>query len=139
MTAQRYSYKRVIAHGHPRADYFGHVLEHVLIAERALGKPLPDGAEVHHADGIWSNNANSNLVICQDKAYHKLLHVRARVLKAGGNPNTQRICTTCRVVKPFEAFNRMAANKSDGFQRRCRDCQSAYWKTYRPPSDRSAA
>lgn len=49
---------------------------HRLRAEAALGKPLPHGAQVHHADG--SLDANAPLVICQDAAYHKLLHQRMR-------------------------------------------------------------
>ena len=69
---------------------------HVTIAEGALGHSLPVGAEVHHVDENKSNNRNSNLVICQDHAYHSLLHVRARVLRAGGDPNTQRICADCK-------------------------------------------
>lgn len=72
------------------------MLAHVVIAEAALGRPLPSGAQVHHVDGNKFNNANSNLVICQNQKYHRLLHVRQRVLMAGGDPNTQRICTTCQ-------------------------------------------
>lgn len=45
-------------------------------AELALGKPLPRGAEVHHADGSMRDDAP--LVICQDRAYHMLLHKRMR-------------------------------------------------------------
>jgi hypothetical protein len=45
-------------------------------AEIALGKPLPKGAEVHHLDGSTSDAAP--LVICQDRAYHMLLHKRMR-------------------------------------------------------------
>jgi hypothetical protein len=45
-------------------------------AEKALGKPLPPGAEVHHADGSMRDDAP--LVICQDRAYHMLLHKRMR-------------------------------------------------------------
>lgn len=115
---------------HPRASSSGGVVEHVLIAEAALGKRLPIGSEVHHVDENTLNNASSNLVICQDKAYHKLLHVRARVVRAGGDPNTERVCSTCRIVKPFAAFNRMSQNKADGHQRRCRECQSDGFKTW---------
>lgn len=99
---------------------------HVAIAERALGKPLPPGAEVHHVDGDKWNNANKNLVICQDHAYHALLHVRARVLRLGGNPNTQRTCADCKQMVAIEVFPR------NGNQ--CRPCvakraSAHYYKT----------
>jgi hypothetical protein len=63
---------------HPRADSRGYVREHILIAEKALGKPLPPKAVVHHANG--SRNSGP-LVICQDRAYHWLLHRRENKLK----------------------------------------------------------
>lgn len=75
---------------------------HVAIAETALGHALPADAEVHHVDGVKWNNAHTNLVICQDHAYHMLLHARARVQKAGGDPNTQRICCHCKQLWPTE-------------------------------------
>lgn len=62
----------------------------VRIAEAALGHPLPTGAEVHHVDGNRKNNARSNLVICQDREYHLLLHKRQRLLRCGGNPNNPK-------------------------------------------------
>lgn len=74
-------------------------MTHICVAERALGKPLPEGAHVHHFDGDGYNNDPANLVICQDAAYHSLLHVRQRVKAAGGDPNTQRICTRCKQLK----------------------------------------
>jgi hypothetical protein len=70
------------------------VLEHVLLAERALGKPLPKGAQVHHVDGDRSNNAPGNLVICDSRAYHALLHKRTRALKACGHADWRR-CRLC--------------------------------------------
>ncbi len=95
--------------------------EHVHIAESALGHALPAEAEVHHVNGNGRDNANSNLVICQDHAYHFLLHVRARVLRAGGNPNTQRICTDCKV--PVD-ISLMSVSKGV-IQRVCRECANA--------------
>jgi hypothetical protein len=75
---------------------------HRRIAEQALGKPLPPKAIVHHADGSKSERAA--LVICEDQAYHMLLHVRMRVLRAGGDPNTERICYRCQRVTPISGF-----------------------------------
>lgn len=88
--------------------------EHRLIAERALGRPLPPGAIVHHVDEDPSNNRNDNLVICQDRDYHTLLHVRLRILQAGGDPNTDRICPDCGPV-PKENFG----NGAVVYCRRC--------------------
>lgn len=44
-----------------------------LIAERVLGRKLKNGEVVHHIDGNRNNNANNNLLIC-DETYHKRLH-----------------------------------------------------------------
>lgn len=96
---------------------------HILRAETALGRPLPLGAIVHHADGSRSEFAP--LVICEDRYYHQLLHVRMRVKAAGGNPNTDAICTTCRRAKPQGEFWR-AAGRRGGLDTRCKDCMRAY-------------
>jgi hypothetical protein len=98
------------------------VLRHRARAERALGKPLPAAAHVHHADG--SKNEDAPLVICQDAAYHNLLHVRMRVLRAGGNPNTDRVCSTCRRVKAISEFF-PKQNSMTGVQGACKLCSRA--------------
>ena len=80
---------------HPHANAQGFVREHIFVAEKALGKSLPLGAVVHHADENRKNNANNNLVICQNHAYHKLLHRRMRALRGCGNPNWAK-CKFCK-------------------------------------------
>lgn len=54
--------------------------EHIHVAEKALGKPLPQGAVVHHADENKADNAGVNLVICPNQSYHRLLHDRLKLL-----------------------------------------------------------
>jgi len=93
-------------------------LVHRTRAEQVLGKPLPPSAQVHHADG--KRGDDSALVICQDQAYHFLLHVRMRVKAAGGDPNTDRICYTCKAVKPIAAF--VKRSKPIWY---CKDCKNA--------------
>jgi hypothetical protein len=80
------SYRYTYRPGHHHASSGGRVRSHI------------------HFDRNKANNANSNLVICQDSAYHSLLHVRQRVIDAGGDPNTQRVCSACEYALPFDCF-----------------------------------
>lgn len=71
-------YVFLLAPEHPRANRDGYVFGHILVAEAALGKPLPPRAVVHHVNERRQDNWPTNLVICQDRAYHLLLHNRMR-------------------------------------------------------------
>lgn len=73
----------------------GYVLEHILIIEKAMGKYLPQKAQGHHVNKNPSDNINSNLVACEDDAYHKLLHRRERAIKECGHANWRK-CNYCK-------------------------------------------
>lgn len=90
-------------------------LQHIAIAEAALGKPLPPGAEVHHVDENPSNNAPGNLVICPSAAYHKLLHQRQRAFDACGHHDWRR-CTFC---KTYDAPANLSMNRKQAWHREC--------------------
>lgn len=79
---------------HKRARSSGYVLEHIIVIEKALGKPIPINSVPHHVDEDRSNNKNNNLVLCNDRAYHNLLHRRIRALRACGHAHW-RICNYC--------------------------------------------
>jgi hypothetical protein len=97
-------------------------------AERALGHPLPNGAVVHHVDeDPWNDNAR--LVICQDAAYHRLLHRRMRVKAAGGNPNTDAMCSRCQKPKQLSEFTWDV--KKNLPQGRCHQCVCEYYRERR--------
>ncbi|MFA4834804.1 MAG: hypothetical protein WC749_01860 [Dehalococcoidia bacterium] len=89
---------------HPHKNKWGYVNEHVLKAEKALGKPLPKGAVVHHANG---SRDNGPLVICQDTAYHSLLHQRERALKACGHSSWRK----CNICKKWDAPEKLSLPK----------------------------
>jgi hypothetical protein len=103
---------------HPRAAKDGYVREHVAVASRVLGKPVPLPAVVHHVDRDRGNNVPSNLVICQDQSYHRLLHNRLDALLACGDP-AKRMCIYCKV---WSSLNELV---HAGEQYRHRDCHAA--------------
>lgn len=120
----------------PRGDgYIGHnvegrtKLEHVLVAERALGKPLPPGAQVHHWDRDRSNNAPANLVICPDQAYHRLLHRRMAAMEACSNPNWM----LCRFCKRHDDPENLYVSPN-GVHAYHRACSAAYARSHRAQS-----
>ena len=95
--------------------------EHVNVAEMALGKELPAGACVHHVNEVQSDNRPENLVICQDGAYHRLLHSRMRALAACGNANWRR-CWICREHDDPARLSRPERHPVH------RECESVYRK-----------
>lgn len=80
---------------HPRANHIGYVSEAVLVCEKALGKALPLQAIPHHVNHIKTDNLNKNLVICQDTAYHFMLHRRERAYKSCGHAHWRK-CWVCQ-------------------------------------------
>ncbi len=113
-------YAVVRSFGHPRAKS-GIVWEHVLVVEKAMGKFLAKRHPIHHHDRNRANNANTNLVVCESHAYHKLLHHRMRIVDAGGNPDTQKICSVCKGVKLKSEFS-PSYTTIDGRSSTCKPC-----------------
>lgn len=92
-----------------------HAVEHRRVVELAIGKPLPDGAVVHHVNGDKTDNRTSNLVVCQDQTYHAGLHARQRVLQAGGRPFADKWCCGCQAPRDAARFYKATSGE-------CIDC-----------------
>jgi hypothetical protein len=111
---------RVKQEAHPKADHRGYVTNAVLVAESALGRYLPEGAQVHHIDGNPSNDASNNLVVCESRAFHLLLHKRTRAYAATGMA-TARKCCYCKQWGSEEEVSIYSYHKS---------CVNAYNKLH---------
>lgn len=46
---------------HPRANSKGWIREHLLVMEKAIGRPVDRHEEVHHINGVKDDNRPENL------------------------------------------------------------------------------
>jgi hypothetical protein len=118
--------------GSVRADGYVHVMvdgkyrmEHHLVVERALGKALSKPAEVHHVNENHSDNRPTNLVVCPDRAYHKLLHQRMRAFEATGSYDKR----PCKYCKEYDVTSNLVEQHNNGsFHKACRDKYNAAYR-----------
>jgi len=105
-------------HNHPNSDKKGYVSEHYLVAEKALEKALPKKSCIHHVDEIRDHNDGHNLVICQDRGYHNLLHSRMKALKNCGHVNWVR-CQIChKYDHPQNLY--IYPRRNQGYHKECK-------------------
>jgi hypothetical protein len=126
---------------HPRANSAGLVYEHILIAEAAVGHFLPRSVEVHHVDEDSRNNERPNLVVCEDHAYHQLLHQRTRAYEACGDANALR-CYLCHGYDRQDNISVTQGTRSHNGQKYPkpyhRDCAASYMRASKAKARASA-
>lgn len=66
-------YLKIRVPDHPRADHRGMVLEHIVVAEQTIGRPLYKNEQVHHINGIRTDNRPENLEV-MDGIEHNRMH-----------------------------------------------------------------
>ena len=105
----------VLKFEHPRANKRGYVREDDLIAEKALGKPLPFGTLVHH-------HTPEQLVVCQDQTYHMLLHRRQRAFETCGHANWRK----CNFCHQYDIPEKLSLPKKPRGQTYHKSCATEY-------------
>ena len=66
-------YILVLDHEHPSSHVSGYILEHVMIAEKMIGRRLKHNEIVHHKNGVKTDNRPENLEV-MDRGQHTILH-----------------------------------------------------------------
>ena len=68
------------------------VFTYRLEVEARIGRYLKPTEQVHHH---YNKNGSATLIVCENQAYHGLLHRRERALRYCGHANWER-CVFCK-------------------------------------------
>jgi len=98
-------YIKILLPDHPKADSKGYVYEHIVVAEKKLGRPLLSGEKVHHLDENKHNNDPNNISVLPSTRHHRYFHRKIKSDKRKPDePNPIIICE-CGCGSSFSKYD----------------------------------
>lgn len=121
---------------HHLASSCGIVYEHMLMAEKMLGRELRPGEVVHHKDRNRYNNSIDNLMVFKTNADHVAYHGGCEVVKDGdvyiavrsnwkSKDNRRHLVNSCPVC----------GKEKDAYAKMCMDCRKKEKSKNIPPKE----
>jgi hypothetical protein len=96
-------YCYIYSPSHPRAHKTGYVMEHILLAEKKLGRPLKKEECVHHKNHKRDDNRLENLLVVPKKIHNMIHNPRTNALRQGNKRNNTLDYCDCGRLKKKEA------------------------------------
>lgn len=92
---------------HHCASSVGMVYEHMIVAEKMLGRELKNGEVVHHKDRNKKNNSPDNLMVFKTNTDHSAYHAGCDIKPDGdvwvATLSNKVICPVCGNTKDYKA------------------------------------
>lgn len=118
-------YKKIYCPSNKKANKDGLVFEHIVVAEKILGRELKEKEVVHHKDTNRSNNSPDNLMVFKTSGDHSRFHKTGIAVKEGDvyiSPSIKPTCIDCGKEIGWKAT-------------RCIDCYKKIHKKEKPSKE----
>jgi hypothetical protein len=94
-----------VGRDHHLADVRGYAYEHRVVAEQILGRRLKPGEEVHHRNGVKTDNRPENLEVAADSAEHHLHHRKSGCRRRLPGEGNSAVACACGCGTTFQKFD----------------------------------